>query len=189
MFCVRYEKENGETEFIATREYFPARLKASIRQKSRWTLGIAFQGLENFSWAGTRVDRYFMWRDRRGPWNSILVVLSTVLFLTFVMLRGFDHVPTILQNSFFQALVILNMFNLIVRMGQRMKAVALTNSSRQSFLVPARWLVANFVNIAATWQAYRQYRVSQKTGQRPVWLKTEHRLPENFGREIEVQAP
>lgn len=187
--CVRYQKDNGQTEFIATREYFPSSLGASMRQKSRWTLGIAFQGLKNFSWDGSLVDQYFMWRDRRGPWNSALIVLSTALLLCFVILRGYDQVPSALQNSFFQVLAAVNMFNLFVRVLQRMRAVRLTNGKAQAWLVPVRWLVANVVNVGATWKASRQYRDSQRTGQRPVWIKTDHRMPEHFGKEVEVSAP
>lgn len=185
--CVRYEKENGEKEFIATREYFPSEFNASMRQKSRWTLGIAFQGLENLSWNGQWIDKYFMWRDRRGPWNSILIILSTLLLATFIFAREFGHIPAVLKHPVFQTLLVLNLVNMCLRLIQRMRAVALTNSRVHIALVPARWLLANVVNIGATYKAYRQYSESQRTGKRPVWIKTEHKLPEHFGKEAEVQ--
>ncbi len=50
--CVQIEKPCGSREFVATREYFPSNFYASIRQKSRWTLGIAYQGLQKYSMAG-----------------------------------------------------------------------------------------------------------------------------------------
>ncbi|WP_413560870.1 glycosyltransferase [Bdellovibrio sp. HCB209] len=186
--CVQYEKENGKKEFIATREYFPHLLQASMRQKSRWTLGIAFQGKDNLSWTGTAVDKYFMWRDRRGPLNSILIVFSVLLLVAFAAARATGNLPEILQTSAFQFLLLLNLINMSVRIIQRMKAVSLTNARMHIPLVPVRWLLANYINIGATIKAYRQYKESQRTGQRPAWIKTEHRMPEHFGKEIEVQS-
>lgn len=184
--CVEYEKENGQREIIATREYFPSDFGASVRQKSRWTVGIAFQGLENLSWKGEWVDKYFMWRDRRGPWNSILIVLSVVVLLGFVVLSKTQNRPLILQDTFFQTLLALNMMNMFVRLIQRMRAVWIVNARIHVALVPIRWLLANLINTAATWKAYRQYREGKKTGKQLAWIKTEHRLPEQFGKDLEV---
>ncbi len=186
--CVQYEKDNGEKEFIATREYFPSEINASMRQKSRWTLGIAFQGLENLNWRGSLIDKYFLWRDRRGPWNSVLIVLSTVLLVAFIVAKSFGRMPEALQHPSFQVLMALNMINMTLRLVQRMKAVATTNARGHIALVPIRWLLANIVNVGATLKAYRQFQESRKTGKRPVWIKTEHRLPEHFGKEAEVQS-
>lgn len=185
--CVEYEKENGQREFIATKEYFPSNFHASIRQKSRWTLGIAFQGFDNLQWRGAAIDKYFMWRDRRGPWNSILFVLSSLLLGLFVVARSFFSIPEELTSSIFQAVLMLNMINMSVRLIQRMRAVSRTNARLHVFLVPVRWLLANVINVGATFKAYRQYSEGRRTGKRPVWIKTEHRLPENFGQEMELQ--
>lgn len=186
--CVQYEKENGTREFIATREYFPAHFQASMRQKSRWTLGIAFQGLENLKWHGALVDKYFLWRDRRGPLNSILVVCSVILLTMIVALKATHQFPVVLEGLSFQVFMGLNMFNMFLRLIQRMRAVARTNARHHIPMVPLRWLVANVVNVGATVKAYRQFRESRRTGQRPAWIKTEHRLPENFGKEAEVHT-
>ncbi|MGZ3775213.1 MAG: glycosyltransferase [Pseudobdellovibrionaceae bacterium] len=181
--CVEYQKENGENEFVATREYFPSEFNASLRQKSRWVLGVALQGRENLSWDGSWIDKYFMWRDRRGPWNSVLILLSTGLLILFFTVRIFGNVPELLQQPLFQGLVFFNMFNMFLRLIQRMRSVARTNASVHIYLVPLRWLLANVVNTGASIKAYLQYRESKKTGKRPIWLKTTHRLPETFGQE------
>lgn len=185
--CVQYEKENGQLEFIATREYFPSNFNASMRQKSRWTLGIAFQGMDNLQWRGGFVDRYFMWRDRRGPWNSILIILSTLLLGLFIAAHSVDAVPETLKHPAFQMLLILNMVNMTVRMVQRMRAVYRTNARVHMWMVPVRWLLANVVNIGATYKAYMQYQEGLRTGKRPVWIKTDHKLPEHFGKDVEAQ--
>ncbi len=185
--CVEYEKENGQREFIATKEYFPSNFHASIRQKSRWTLGIAFQGFDNLQWRGAPIDKYFMWRDRRGPWNSMLFVLSSLLLILFVVARSFFTIPEELTHPAFQSVLMLNMINMSVRLVQRMRAVSRTNARRHVFLVPIRWMLANVINVGATFKAYRQYSEGRRTGKRPVWIKTEHRLPENFGQEMELR--
>lgn len=185
--CVEYEKENGQREFIATREYFPFNFQASMRQKSRWTLGIAYQGVDNLQWRGATIDKYFMWRDRRGPWNSVLIILSTILLLQFIVASSFNVIPEVLTSTAFQTLLMFNMVNMTVRVIQRMRAVARTNARKHVWLVPVRWLLANVINIGATYKAYRQYQEGVRTGKRPVWIKTEHRLPEHFGSEVEAQ--
>lgn len=184
--CVEYEKEDGSREFIATREYFPSGLNASMRQKSRWTLGIAFQGMDNLKWTGSKIDRYFLWRDRRGPLNSILIILSALLLLMFSIGHITDSTPDVLKTTAFNILLFLNMFNMCLRIIQRMRAVVRTNKKGHALLVPVRWLLANVINIGATYKAYNQYKEGIRTGKRPAWIKTEHKLPEHFGNEVEI---
>lgn len=187
--CVQIENENGKSEFVATREYFPSNFYASIRQKSRWTLGIAYQGLKNIQWHGSVVDRYFLMRDRKGPLNSLLVILSAVVLfglLGYRMISG--QIPGMLNHVVFDVLVALNFFNMAMRVLQRMWAVRRVNGVSQACMVPVRWLVANVVNVAATVKAHRTYQRSLRTGERPVWIKTDHRLPEHFGQDAEVRS-
>lgn len=125
-----------------------------------------------------------MWRDRRSPFNSILILFSFVLLIGFVVLDQ----ENFLHGTLFQALLSLNLFNMVVRLAQRMRAVALTNAKHHVVLVPVRWFVANVVNVGATLKAYRQFSESKKTGKKPVWIKTEHRMPEHFGNDIKVQV-
>ena len=184
--CVQIENEKGDWEFIATREYFPAKFMASVRQKSRWTLGIAYQGFQNLKWQGDWIDRYFLLRDRRAPFNSILVVLSiTVLcgLLSYSSLHG--NLPEGLDNVFFKALVIANTINMCLRLIQRMRAVHLVNGVSHAAMVPVRWLLANVVNVGASYKAHTTFQTSLKTGERPAWVKTDHQLPAHFGVELE----
>ncbi|MFS4461188.1 glycosyltransferase [Bdellovibrio sp. HCB2-146] len=187
--CVQIEQENGETEFIATREYFPAKFMASVRQKSRWTLGIAYQGFQNLKWQGDWIDRYFLLRDRRAPFNSILVVLSLIVIIglsLFAWLRG--STPVGLDHDLFIVLMFANTLNMGLRLYQRMRAVSRVNGLSQALMVPVRWLVANAVNVCASYRAHSTYQTSLRTGERPAWVKTDHQLPAHFGREQEAQT-
>jgi adsorption protein B len=185
--CAQIENKIGKNEFVATREYFPDHIGASIRQKSRWTLGIAYQGSENLQWHGELVDRYFMLRDRRGPTNGILFVMSLIVLVVFIAyyVTG-TELPQAFSQPVFVSLVALNMLNMGMRLIQRMRAVARVNHPGHVLIVPVRWLIANFVNLAAAIKAHRSFRTSKKTGQRPAWIKTDHRLPSHFGEEAEV---
>ncbi|MBO9666401.1 MAG: phage adsorption protein NrfB [Bdellovibrio sp.] len=186
--CAQLENEKGEREFVATREYFPAKFMASVRQKSRWTLGIAYQGLANLQWMGSTVDRYFLMRDRKGPLCSVLVVLSVLVLIGLAVSRWWaGDIPSALKTNLFATLVSFNALAMVLRVIQRMRAVHLVNGSGQILMVPVRWLVANAVNVLATVKAHRQYKDSQRTGKRPVWIKTDHQLPAHFGAEAEVQ--
>ncbi|QLY27016.1 glycosyltransferase [Bdellovibrio sp. KM01] len=190
--CAQLVDENGGREFIATREYFPNKFTASVRQKSRWTLGIAYQGLANLQWSGGLTDRYFLLRDRKGPACSVLTVLSLVVLLGMISLQMVDgEIPPLLRTDFFSVLLSFNALAMFLRIMQRMSAVNRVNDFSQAAMVPVRWLVANAVNVLASLKAHLQYRESVKTGKRPVWIKTEHQMPAHFGMElseVEVQV-
>ena len=58
--------DGKEIDFVATREYFPSGLAASIKQKTRWVYGICFEGMHKLGWRGDPWDVYFFIRDRKG---------------------------------------------------------------------------------------------------------------------------
>ncbi len=187
--CVELEKTCGQKEFIATREYFPHRIMASVRQKSRWTLGITYQGTDNIKWQGDWVDKYFLLRDRRAPFNSVLIVLSLLVLISlslFTIVNG--TAPSALNHPVLVALMFANAFNMALRLMQRVRAVHRVNGGSQACMVPLRWLVANFVNVLASYRAHKTYHESVKLGVRPAWVKTDHQLPSHFGLETEAQV-
>lgn len=180
--CTYQPRPDGSRDFVATREYFPAGFRAAIRQKARWTLGIAYQGSRQLGWRGTWVDRYFLFRDRKGPWNAILILFGwlTIFFYVLAVSVGFEA-ASILQSETFATLATLNVLNMTVRIVQRARCVWLANGSTQAPLVPVRWLVGNVVNTFAAYRATRTHIDSILTGAIPVWEKTAHVLPKDFG--------
>ncbi|MDG0817371.1 glycosyltransferase [Bdellovibrio svalbardensis] len=180
--CTQIESADGTKEFVATREYFPSKFMASVRQKSRWTLGIAYQGSQNIQWSGSWVDRYFLLRDRKGPACSILVLLATIVFVGFLGIYLSSHsVSAAFKNPILQALVLLNTAGMLIRLLQRMRAVYRVNGLAQSVMVLPRWFVANAVNVMASYRAHMTFKESIRTGTRPVWVKTDHQIPAHFG--------
>jgi adsorption protein B len=59
-------------DFVATREFFPKTLAASIKQKSRWVYGINFEATHKLGWDGDLWDVYFFMRDRKGMITNFL---------------------------------------------------------------------------------------------------------------------
>jgi adsorption protein B len=185
--CVQIETTAGEWEFIATREYFPAKFMASIRQKSRWTLGIAYQGFQNLKWQGDLVDKYFLLRDRRAPFNSILVVLSLIVIIGLTAHTWINGTTPIgIDHPLFAILMIANTVNMGLRLIQRMRAVKLVNGHAHAAMVPVRWLLANIVNVGASYKAHTSFQTSLRTGERPAWIKTDHQLPAHFGEQDSI---
>jgi adsorption protein B len=68
-------------DIIATREYFPFRLWDAIRQKTRWIIGIVFQGTKHIGWRGSKEDLYFLLRDRKGAVTHLITFFGNLLFL------------------------------------------------------------------------------------------------------------
>lgn len=186
--CFQYERENGQRQFIATREYFPDAFQASVRQKSRWTLGIVFQGTENIGWYGSVTDRYFLWRDRRGPLNSFMIVLAAIFALWTAVLSILDVPAPVLENPVIASVLIFNLSSMALRLLQRARAVLMVNGKEYVPLIPLRWIIGNIINVGATAKALAQFIKSKRTGEAPRWIKTEHKLPEDFGKELEVNS-
>ncbi len=55
---------------IATREYFPRRVRSAIRQRTRWVTGIGLQSWARDGWRGSWLCRYWFWRDRKGLFHQ-----------------------------------------------------------------------------------------------------------------------
>ena len=53
-------------DFVATREFFPKTLAASIKQKTRWVYGINFEAMHKLGWNGDLWDLYFFLRDAKA---------------------------------------------------------------------------------------------------------------------------
>ena len=181
--CAFTRRYDGTPDFIATREYFPDRLRTAIRQKTRWTLGIAFQGTRNLGWRGEWVDRYFMFRDRRGPINAVLLVFGFITLIGFLISTLIaNDVPDFMESDLFAIPAALNLISMVVRLGQRVRAVLKVNAQEHAWFVPVRWPVSNLVNTCAAFQAARSQTKSLITGVAPKWDKTKHVIPKGFGQ-------
>jgi adsorption protein B len=179
VFLSCYRWENGKRDWIATREFFPNRLRASVRQKTRWTLGIAFQGWENLRWFGGFWERFFLYRDRKGPLVNLVVLGGTVYFflwLTVIYLDLRQSMPAdwMIWTASATGGLMLN------RLFQRAWATNKLYGAKALLMLPFRVVASNFVNALASLGAIQGFVRAKLTRRSPVWVKTEHEVPVNF---------
>jgi adsorption protein B len=168
-------------DYVATREFFPKSLAASIKQKTRWVYGINFEATRRLGWAGDAWDRYFFARDRKGVVTNFLPPLS-LIFLTLLLFGVADQsaaspeVQDLLSLS-----VSVNIGFLVLRYLVRVRACHQVYGSWDPFGITLRWPVALYINMAAVWRAWKTYLGESAFATRPiVWSKTAHEIPEDF---------
>jgi adsorption protein B len=172
-------------EHVATREYFPDAFGASVRQRSRWILGIALQTWERVGWAGPAPVLYCLWRDRKAIVTNTLLALAYAL-LAYVMLRsgiaaltGSSWSPdrVVPVGGLVYAVLLLNLLGFFLRVAIKMHFVRELYGSGQAALCTPRLLVANVISLAATARAVRSYARHLVTKQPLRWVKTAHAFP------------
>jgi adsorption protein B len=169
-------------EIVATREYFPHELKRAIRQKTRWTTGIALQTTARWKAFGifSRVLlrlrdlplAYGLFRDRKSLWSN-----PTVLFAWFLVPVFLVHAPS--GNSAL-ALFQINLCFFGVRMLQRARFCRAVYGGWHGLISIPRVLLSNLINSMACLRAIREFVSAPKGGPRREikWDKTDHRFPD-----------
>lgn len=173
------------TEYVAIREYFPAKMWASIKQKSRWVTGIALQGWEQIGWKGKLVNRYFLFRDRKALLNNPLTALCYLFVAVELMLRfrvwifpdSYEYPTLVAADSWLWYIIVADTFFLFERLAQRAFWVHRMYGVRQSLLSVPRLFVSNAVNFMATARAIKMFARYLLTGKIIAWDKTDHAYP------------
>jgi adsorption protein B len=170
-------------EYIATREYFPSSLAASVRQRSRWILGIALQAWEQVGWQGALPVLYCLWRDRKGLLNNLLVLLAYALAAWVVgrnigaALTGERWDAGEVSPGLLALVLAFNAGAMAWRILVKVQFVRRLYGPAQGLLVLPRLAVANLIGFLATARAVRTYLRHRLTGQPLRWLKTAHAFP------------
>jgi len=175
---------------VATREYFLRHFWASIKQKTRWTYGIAFEATRKLGWRGNAWDVYFFFRDRKGVVANLLPAVSAVLMLAFLF-ASFDgtEVPDYFWAPF-SFIIYLNSMAIAWRLWTRVCAFKEVHGRYDPLWVAVRWLVGIVVNAVAVLRARRLFLGPSRFATRPVaWSKTQHELPDDFGGEPAAPEP
>jgi adsorption protein B len=184
------DPKEGHQELIATREYFPKSFRRSVRQKTRWTLGIALQSWRSIGWSGGLVQRYFLMRDRKGLVTNPLMLLGyiwLILFLSAGHISDFSSVS--LDSPGVGIFAGVAGFFALNRVAQRMICVSRVYGPASVIVVPLRLPIGNVINAFAVINAVFKDSVSRITKRKLAWAKTSHELPANFGVSIEVAPP
>ncbi len=184
-FACRYYEHDGVREYIATREYFPKSLMRTIRQKTRWNLGIILQGWANLGWFGGFWQRYFLFRDRKGLVAHPLAMLGYA-WTAFFLLSGL-HGPSI--PGALRAALALNLLFAVNRLVQKLVCVSRVYPPRTLLAYPLRWPLSNLINAAALARAVAQEIRARVTTRTHTWSKTEHEVPEILTHVFEPVIP
>ncbi|HAZ14547.1 MAG: hypothetical protein A2X86_15560 [Bdellovibrionales bacterium GWA2_49_15] len=180
-------QDGKRREYISTREFFPQEFAAAVRQKSRWNLGIIFQGYLNLGWDKNFIDNYFLYRDRIGLISTPLAFWSGVLFI-YALLRhlvGVDFLNIAIARGVFPAsmsnllwfVLLTNMLFMMNRILHRAYFCTTLYGLKHGLMSPVRLVVGNVVNYLALYKGTKQFITSKLTGQAPKWLKTAHVAP------------
>jgi len=172
-----------QEEYIATREYFPAGFRASVRQRARWVTGIALQTWRQIGWKGSAAVRYCLWRDRKALLTNLLLVLAYLLF-GYVMVSGALSLagvcnPAAIAEPYSLVWVLLatNLFFLVWRAFMKMSLVGRLYGVGHALMSVPRLILGNLIGLAATGRAVRQYIHHLWTGTPLRWNKTKHQYP------------
>jgi adsorption protein B len=182
--AIRPPQVRGPTgNVIATYEYFPDRLRAAVRQRARWVLGIAFQGWRELGWQGSGWDRYFLARDRKALLMAPAGALAYLLVANFAAVALFapfelqDRVETMLGEFPLALLLAANLVFMTNRALQRMYFVGRYYGPLQAFFSVVRMPVNVVINFLAVMRAWRLFLIHAVTGKKLAWDKTAHTYP------------
>lgn len=173
-----------DSKVICVREYFPDRVQTAVRQKSRWIIGIVYQGYRTHGWTGKPVLDYFLWRDRKGVINNFISFAATLIMLQLLPLwllqlawAGAPQFLSIFEGRpWFATLLTANALLMGNRMVQRIIFVSGYYGLWQGLLSVPRLLWGNYINFMANWRAIRQI-VQYGDPRRVAWDKTTHDFP------------
>ena len=180
--------ENGRKrrkELVATKEYFPNKFNQSIRQKSRWVLGISILGWRDLGWFGSTATRWFLYRDRKAIWTAptgmiaYAIVVQVLLYeLVIWLVPGLNALPALIErDSWVWGLILVNFWFLLNRVIHRMIFTGVNHGWLHALIAPIRIVVGNFIAFGAVWRAARLYILHLITGKPLTWDKTDHVFP------------
>jgi adsorption protein B len=178
-------KTKRRLEYVATHEYFPNSMRAAIRQKARWILGIVFQQWRNVGWQGNLAMRYILLRDRKAIFTSLATFFAYFLLLNIVLLNVIPAIfpgiyrfpPLILPHTPEWSLIWITLAFLINRILHRMLFTGLIYGWEQALLSIPRMVVSNVVAFLASERALRLFVFHLITRKPLAWNKTDHFYP------------
>jgi adsorption protein B len=154
---------------IATREYFPRRLRAARHQRTRWTTGIALQSWRRHGWRGNAATLYWLWRDRKGLIGNPASLLANLLLI--LSAAGVIAIP--LPSSILAFTALLAVFH----QASRVWFTGRIYGWIFALAVPVRTLLGNLINAWATFSACWNFFGAWVANRPLVWVKTEHAYP------------
>ena len=178
-------------EVVATREYFPSDFGRSIRQKTRWTTGIALQTMMTWGAYGNPLEvkslksvlaRYGIWRDRKALWANPIIFLSWTVFIVCLAmsLLNPDWMSVLAKNELLLTLMYANLVLFALRLVQRMRFTTALYGFKHGLMTFPRLILGGVINGAAALRAIGQFGQANKENKtnQIVWDKTDHSFPD-----------
>jgi adsorption protein B len=164
-----------QNDGVATREYFPGTLASAIRQRTRWVTGIALQTWDRHGWKGSPIQKYWLWRDRKGLLGNPASLLANIFFAYGAArwLFGGATPAAAWDTPLLRAGAAFGVYRVLYR------AICAGRIFGVFFALgtPIRVALANYINSAATFLALARFFTARIKGIPLVWVKTEHAYP------------
>lgn len=161
---------------VATRSFFPTRLDAAVRQKTRWVHGIALQGWDRLGWTGRPIDIWMALRDRRGPLTALVLASAYLLIaiealLAMASLGGIrtSLAPSPLLAGMLVASTMAFVWRCVFRFAFTSREYGFAEGLRGVLRIP----LANIIAIMSGRRAIVAY-VRTLRGGAVAWDKTDH---------------
>ena len=167
---------------IATREYFPRRFAAAVRQRTRWITGIGLQSWELHGFHETLRYGYWFWRDRKSLVGNIVGPLTNLFFVygvaTLTWAVSTHHSWELgHQTAWLAVPAATGLYLQLMHTSIRVGCCARIYGWRFAAAVPLRVVAANWINCFATCHAFSNYAKAKLRGTPLRWAKTEHAYP------------
>ncbi|ADO50273.1 cyclic di-3',5'-guanylate-activated glycosyltransferase NrfB [[Enterobacter] lignolyticus] len=184
----RFLQSVRSSNVICVREYFPDTFSTAVRQKSRWIIGIVFQGFKTHKWSDSTTLNYFLWRDRKGAISNFLSFTAMIIMIQLVLLLIYQRLwPDAWQflsiftgGPWLVTLLWINFGLMVNRILQRVIFVTIYYGLGQGLLSILRLFWGNLINFMANWRALKQV-IQHGDPRRVAWDKTTHDFPSVTG--------
>ena len=181
-------EEREVEEYIVSKGYFPTKFQQAVRQKSRWIVGIVFQGYRDIGWPKGLGLKYILYRDRKAIFTHPANLFAYIIMLNLIYLSftyKFNdmawHFPEFIpEDSWLWTLIYFNALFLSSRFFHRFYFVSKFYGITQGFLSIPRLIWGNIVNLFALFRAFSQYKNAGKKEKEVKWDKTDHEFPDDI---------
>ena len=167
--------------FISNWSYFPMDWTRSVRQKSRWIIGISLQEWEQTGWEGNWLMKENFVKDRKvfvaasASFLGYLVLIYNILYvLGYAGLLPFQLLQTLEVGSPLTNLVTFCTFFMFLRITQRIIWVGHTYGIGPGLLSVPRLIVGNILNGLASLRALNLFAASRRGKAKVAWDNTAH---------------
>ncbi len=166
--------------FISNWSYFPSDFWRSIKQKTRWIVGISLQEWEKVQWKGNIAIKENFLKDRKGLFSFTANILGyLILIYVLIYIAGqkgivsFKWEPIIHRGTVLFTMIIIATFFMAIRLLQRIIFVTAVYGIVPGLLSVPRFILGNIINGIASFRAFWIY-LQTLNKPRIKWDKTTH---------------